>query len=478
MFTRTLAEFATETPTADVPDATLKAARHGLVDTLGCALAGTREPVSEIAAAYVRENGGRGRVTVWGHDVEASAADAAFVNAISAHALDFDDSHPSARGHASASLVPTAIAAGEAAGAGGLDVLAAYAIGIEIAARMGRGFGFGLLGGGWHPTAAVGVIAATAVAARIAGHDAETLQRAFGVAGSEVSGLLRNFGTMTKPYHTGHCARAGIAAAWLAGAGITSDPNILDGEGGVFHAYHSNGEAPDRLAADLGSRWEIVEPGNFVKNWPCCYSNHRSIGAMYALIAEHGFTADEVEEVTVSFLPGGDTALVSREPNTGLEGKFSIEYVMAAMLLGDPLTLATFTDPMVMRPEAQALIPKVKRVIIPAEGKFAGLVGYNIIEVRTGRGTFTRREDRTPGDPVAWPMSEDDRRTKFLDCARLALGHEGAEALFELAGRAVELGAISELARATVPPAGGGASGCSVSLLAGREGSMQDIPTV
>jgi 2-methylcitrate dehydratase PrpD len=454
MLTRRIAEFVTETPTGAVPDAAIAAACHGLVDTLGCALAGTSEPVSEIAAGYVREHGGRGPVTVWGHGLATSPADAGFVNAISAHALDFDDSHPNARGHASASIVPTVIAAGEAVGAGGRDVLAAYAIGIEVAAKMGRGFGFGLLGGGWHPTAAVGVIASTAAAARLMGHDADQLRRALGVAGSEVSGLLRNFGTMTKPYHTGHSARAGIMAAWLGGAGITSDPNILDGEGGVFAAYSANGETAKDLAADLGTGWEIVEPGNFVKNWPCCYSNHRSISAMLALIEEHDFKAGEVEGVKISFLPGGDTALVSREPRTGLEGKFSIEYVIAAMLLRDPLTLPTFTDPMVLRPEAQALIGKVRREIIPAEGKFAGLVGYNIVEVKTKRGTFTLREDRTPGNPAVWPMSEDDRRTKFLDCARLALGDEGAEALFDLAGRTAELGNISELARAAVPAAG------------------------
>ncbi len=454
MFTQKIADFAIETPTSAIPEAAVEAAGRGLIDTLGCALAGTVEPVAEIAARWARENGGRGGTTVWGHDIRTSAADAAFANAIAAHALDFDDSHPSARGHASASVVPTVIAAGQAAGAGGHDVLAAYAVGIEIASKMGRGFGFGLLGGGWHPTAAVGVVASTCAAARLSGLNTEQLQRALGVAGSEISGLVRNFGTMTKPYHTGHCARIGVTAAWLGSAGITSDPNILEDDGGVFDSYHANGEALDELAADLGTTWEIIAPGNFVKNWPCCYSNHRSIGAMYKLLEEHYISADDVEEVTVSFLPGGDTALVSREPKTGLEGKFSIEYVVAAMLLRDPLTLPTFTDPMVMRPEAQALIPKVKRVIIPAEGKFAGMVGYNIVEVKTSRGTFERREDTTPGNPELWPMTDEGRETKFLDCALLALGDEGARKAFDIASRAAQLSDIGELAHACVPASG------------------------
>ena len=333
-------------------------------------------------------------------------------------------------------------------------MLAAYAVGIEVAAKIGRAFGFGLLGAGWHPTSAVGKIACTAAAARLSGHDIETTIRALGIAGSSVSGLVRNFGTMTKPYHAGECARVGMVSAWLAGAGQTADTSILDGDGGVLGSYHADGEAPEALAAELGNTWEIVDPGNFVKNWPCCYSNHRSIGALYALMEEHGFGASEVEEVTVSFLPGGDTALVSRDPKTGLEGKFSIEYVVAAMLLGDPLVLSTFTDKMVMRPEAQALIAKVKRHIIPDPGHYAGLAGYNIVTVKTPGGPYELREDRVPGSP-AWPMSEETRATKFTDCASLALGHEGAARLLALVNRCGELGDIGELARACVPASGG-----------------------
>jgi 2-methylcitrate dehydratase PrpD len=455
MFTSKIADFVSNTPASTIPEAAIVAAGHGIIDTLGCALAGSLEPVSKFAAAFIREQGARGSVGIWGGDFSSSPADAAFVNAISSHALDFDDSHPSARGHASASLVATVIAAGEATHATGRDVLAAYAIGIEVAGKLGRAYGFGLLGGGWHPTAGVGVLASTVAAARLAGHDAEILTRALGIAGSEISGLVRNFGTMTKPYHTGHCARMGITSSWLAGAGMTSDTSILDGDGGVMHAYQANGEDTNSLGDQLGQGdWEIVSPGNFVKNWPCCYSNHRSIGAMYALIEEHDFSIDEIKKVTVSFLPGGDIALVSRSPKTGLEGKFSIEYVIAAMLLRDPLTLTTFTDPMVMRPEAQALIPKVERIIIPAEGKFSGMVGYNIVEVTTTRGTFTRRQDITPGSPKDWPIGNDGRATKFIDCARLVLGNDGAQSALACANSLDGLADITELSKTCVPISG------------------------
>ena len=450
MFTRKFAEFVTQTPTADVPDTALNAARDGVIDTIGCALAGTREPVSCIAARWIRENGSKGKATVWGSELSAGAADAAFANGISTHALDFDDSHPSVRGHASASLVATAIAAGEVDGASGEDILAAYAIGIEIAGKIGRAFGHGMVRGGWHPTAIVGALASTAVAARLSGHDAETLQRAWGIAGSQLSGLVSNFGTMTKPFHAGHAARSGTVASWMAGAGLSSNSTILESDGGVFSTYGAEGEALDILAADLGEKWEIVEPANYVKRWPCCYSNHRPIGALFRLIKNHGITADDVDEVCVSFLPSGDSALVSRQPKTGLEGKFSIEYVVAALLLDGSLTLASFTDEMVMRPQAQALLAKVRRQTIPDDKHYTGLVGYNLVLVTTGRGRFETREDRTPGSP-AWPLSLEDRNGKFIDCATPVLGERGAAALLQIIADCRNLPDIKILASATVP---------------------------
>ena len=137
---------------------------------------------------------------------------------------------------------------------------------------------------------------------------------------------------------------------------MTADTTVFDGAGGILNAYGAEGEKPERLIATLGSPWEIVDPGNYVKQWPCCYSNHRPVGALMGLIEEHQISAGNVEAVTVSFLPSGDSALVSRRPKTGLEGKFSIEYVVAALLLDGGLSLETFTDGMVMRPEAQALL--------------------------------------------------------------------------------------------------------------------------
>ena len=170
------------------------------------------------------------------------------------------------------------------------------------------------------------------------------------------------------------------------------------------------------------------------------------------LIEENGIRADDVEEVVVSFLPSGDSALVSRQPKTGLEGKFSIEYVVAALLLDGDLTLDTFTDAQVMRPSAQALIGKVRRETIADDKNYTGLVGHNEVTVATGRGRFHTHEDRTPGSP-AWPIDDADRATKFVDCAGPTLGAEAARALLGVADETPNLADIRALTAAMAPRA-------------------------
>lgn len=451
MITETLARFVIETHASDVPEAALVSARNALVDTLGVAIAGTLEPVGDIALRWVRDLGARPQATFWGHDVATSPAEAAFANGICSHALDFDDSHPSLRGHPSATLVPSALAVGEVVGAAGKDVLAAYVLGMEIAGKLARALGHGHFLRGWHTTATVGALSSAAVAARLWGLDPAGLRRAWGLAGSQMSGLVRNFGTMTKPFHAGNAARCGVLSAWMALHGFTADEAIFDGAGGVFETYRGEGGEPlAELAGQLGQPWEIIEPGVYVKRWPCCYSNHRAVGGLFELIDRFHLKADEVEEVAVGFLPGGDTALVSHDPRTGLEGKFSIEYVAAATLLDRKLTLETFTDAMVRRPQAQELARKVRRYRIADEKLYSGISGYLDVAVVTRRGRFERRVDRVPGSP-AWPMTENDHVEKFMDCAARVLGAAGAKRLLVFCRDCLSLADIRELAQATVP---------------------------
>jgi 2-methylcitrate dehydratase PrpD len=430
--TQRLAEFVIDTPVDALPAPALPAARAAFIDTVGCAMLGLAEPVSELAARWVEETGARARVAVWGRALSTSPAEAAFANAIASHALDFDDAMPTLRGHPSTTLVPAILAAAADAGATGAAALAAYVVGLEVAGKLGVAVGDGHYFRGWHTTATVGVMSSTAAVARLWRLDPDQLRTAWGLAATQASGLVRNFGSMAKPFHAGHAARSAVLSVWLARNGCTADTSVLDQPGGFLSTYAGEG-APslDECMERLGRPWDIVEPGVYAKRWPCCYANHRAVGGLLQLQDQHDLRPDEIEDIEIGFLPGGDGALISTDPHTGLEAKFSIEYCAAAALIDGTLTMDSFTDGQVMREPVRALMAKVRRRRIEDGKVYSGLKGYTDVTVlTTSGGRHHLRVDKTPGSP-AWPLSEQDRTEKFMDGARRALGSGLASALLD-----------------------------------------------
>ena len=176
--------------------------------------------------------------------------------------------------------------------------------------------------------------------------------------------------------------------------------------------------------------------------------------AILKLIEAHGISADEVTGIEVGFLPGSEAALVSKNPTTGLDGKFSVEYVAAALLVDGNLSLDTFSDAMVMRPEIRALMSKVKRYRIEAEGTFSGTIGYTDVAINTRRGSFSIRQEHAPGSPQE-PMTPADIREKFMDCSRGFLGEAGARSLLGQLEKLMTAGNVADLLRDAFPKANG-----------------------
>ncbi len=454
VITERLARFACETD--QFPGDVLAAAKVAMMDTLGCALAGYDEPAARIAREQVADFGGRPVAAVWGTTLRTSPADAAFANAIATHVLDFDDTLSTLRGHPSATTLPVALAVGEQAGASGSRILQAYAIGIELAGKLGLIFGDGHYIKGWHNTATVGVFAATAVAARLMGADAATLRRAWGIAASECAGVLRNFGTMSKSFQAGHAARAGIVAADLARRGFTASDSIFDGPRGFQHLYGSDVEDAASVVARLGEPWDLVDPGNNYKRWPCCYCSHRALGGILQLMEAHGIAPAQITRIRIGFPPGSDEPLAYDDPQSGLEGKFSAQYPVAALMLDGSLNLQSFTDAMVKRPAVADWIAKIERYRVQDARVYSGTVGYTDVEIRTPTGLFARRVLLGPGSR-SWPIPEDEHQDKFRSCAKIVLGDAQSEELLRvILGFDREQGA-SRLVVATVPRVSGSA---------------------
>src|SRR5690348_11792884 len=191
---------------ADSPPATMKsnpaavadAARSAIIDTVAVILAGTVEPVTQIVAEAVAEEGASPVADRLGARLRTSMEGAALVNGVSGHALDYDDVNRSAIGHPSVVILPAALAAAQGVGASGRALLEAYVLGVEVMTKLGRAMGTAHYRAGWHATSTLGTLGAAMAAGKLFRLEPEALEHALAIAVSEASGSRQNFGTMTK----------------------------------------------------------------------------------------------------------------------------------------------------------------------------------------------------------------------------------------------------------------------------------------
>jgi len=446
--TQRLAEFVACTQSGAIPAEAREQARRAFLDTLGVTLAGCREDAGRIAAEIVREQGGVEDSSVLGHCFGAPASEAALVNGTSAHALDFDDVSMSMRGHPSVPLVPAVLALGEKLESSGRDVIDAFIIGFEVECKIGRLVGAPHYGLGWHPTATFGSLGAAAACARLLRLDPDRTRMALGIAASMASGARRNFGSMTKPLHAGWAARSGIVAAQLAQRGFTADDEALEAPDGWLHAASGGAPVDSSPIGRLGAPWEIVSPGIGVKLYPCCYFTHLAIDAALELRPQVAPHFGEIESVRVSVSPGTMMVLRKEPPQTGLEGKFSMEYCVATALADGEVTLDSFTDEAVARPNIRDLTGRV-RVTEDGPPSNAPIGGSAVVEIAfRDRDPVTSPRVEVPrGDPQN-PLSWAHLANKFRDCAKPVLDAEQIKRAIGLIETIDELPNICDLTNA------------------------------
>ena len=271
MITEKLARFVTENRVADIPQDVIAGARNAVIDTVGVALAGTLEPAGEIALRWVNELGAKPQANCWGQNAGSSPAEAAFANGICAHALDFDDSLPSLRGHPSATMVPAALAVAEASGSSGAEILPAYALGLEIAGKLGRGDGPSRRGCmRLHGTP----FSSTAVRSPIFVGRRRPASENHGLAASRPG--LCEFRHYDQTLH----AVMPRARAWLVRmAREGSRPTLRYSKGRGFATYYRHGDGVP-LAEFSGPRttWEMARAGRVRERWPCCTASRPIAG--------------------------------------------------------------------------------------------------------------------------------------------------------------------------------------------------------
>ena len=431
--TKRIAEYICTTGLEDFPPDAIDAAKAAITDCLGCALAGSHEPLADVLCDYVAGQGGIPVATVIGRGFKTTALEAALVNGAMSHALDYDDVTYITKTHPSAHLIPGALPLAEEVGSDGRELLLSYLLGFEVACAVGDAISSAYFDDlGWHPTGPLGTLGAAASAARLLRLDADQTAMVISLAASQAAGLRQNFGTMTKPYHAGAACRAGVNAGKLVQAGFTASDDALEGRFGFMRAFSGGSDYdPDRAAASLGSRCFMVESGIEIKKYPCCGSAHLALDATTQLLGRETFAASDVDriDVLVDFDP--PRSLIHSRPTGGLEGKFSMQYCLAAEIIDGRVGLATFTDEQVMRPEAQDLIPRIEMRRHPGfEGQTSWTEANHRVEVHLKDGrVITEQADRATTGALRG-VTCDEVRAKFRDCATVALDEgDAAEAL-------------------------------------------------
>src|SRR5882672_10391622 len=419
--TSMLAEFIVKSRWEDCPAAAVDAARRAILDCVGVMLAGSAEPAARIIQQIAESEGGAPLATIVGTRRRTGAVWAALANGTAAHALDFDDTNFAMLGHPSAPVLSAALAAGELALADGRALVHAFLLGFEVETTLAEVLNPAHYEKGFHATGTLGTMGAAAAAARLLGLDATQTRTALAIAASQASGLKENFGTMTKPFHAGHAARSGVLSGLLAREGFTASEQALEGPQGYF-AVLGAGKREERALETLGAPWKILKTGVAVKPYPSCACTHSIIA----------IAPEQVEHVTVGVGASVPRILIHSNPRSGLEAKFSGEFSAAAALCEGRVGIATFRDDKTDDPAIKSLMKRVRVVVdpeIPGEGDQHVWTRVTL-RLRDGREVSVAPRP-VPGHPGS-PLSLDQLREKFRDCARIVLPDERVESVRQM----------------------------------------------
>jgi len=428
--TRDLGLFVSDLSPNRVPDEASRIARMGFIDCIGVMVAGREEEPTRILREVLQP--AAGPATLYFSEDKAGAPEAAWINGVAAHALDYDD--VALRGHPSTVLVPAILAEAETLDVSGRDMVVAYVAGYEVWAElMGREPGYHH-GKGWHPTGIFGAIGAAAACAYLRRLDPARAAQAMALGASQSAGLMANFGTMTKPFHAGRSAHAGIMAARLAEAGFTASLDAMEHSQGFLAAVSPEGRVDrETPAKGLGEAWRILQYGLSIKKYPACYCTHRAIDGMLDLVRNEDVKPGDVDIVTVDLSENFATILRNHAPTTGLAAKFSIEFAMASALVARRVGLAELTDGFVQRPDVQALIGRVQvrtNTDYDPEASGAAVTDQVAIRLKSGAVLHGERVYRASGHADR-PLAETDLYTKFEDCLTVGRSAVAPQAMFE-----------------------------------------------
>ena len=403
--TQNLARFVVAARWDDIPDAVRHAAKRALLNVFAVALAGCRAGPVEIALQSLAEFSERRQATVIGRSERMDSLSAAFLNAASANAFDFDDTHVPTVIHPTAPVAPALFALAERRPVSGAELLLAFILGVELACRIGRAISPGHYTKGWHITATCGVFGAAAGAGTLLGLDERRMIWALGNAATQSCGLCECLGWPAKSIGVGNAARNGLWSALLAEKGFEGPPEPIAGVQGFLNAM---AEPPDwaALTDGLGETWELAQ--NAIKPYPCGFVIHPFLDVVLDWRRQH--PDDAIERVVLRGNPLLSDRTDRPDISTGAESQVSVQHAVAAALVLGQAGLAQFTDGCARDPAVVAMRRRIAVVRDPAIATIAAQVELCTADGRTHR-LSTPAARGSPANPMSDRDVEDKLRT-------------------------------------------------------------------
>src|SRR6266849_5492866 len=423
-----VAKFVSHAKYEDIPGEVVELGKKSILDGLGLALAGSNAQTGTLCRRYLEKIGVcDGKSTIIGSARKTSPRFAAFVNGVSIHADDFDDTQLAGAKdrvygllmHPTVPVLPAIFALAEERAVTGKEWMLAYHVGAEVECKIAEATSPRHYQDGFHSTGTCGPFGSAAACAKLLRFEHSEILNTFGLVASQSGGLRENFGTMTKPFQAGHAAESGLVSAELVALGWTAAGQILEADRGFFHAFGGSYDTT-AIMDRLGKPWTFASPGISLKPYPSGSLTHPAMTELARMIEANNIQAAQVEKIDVGANHNMTTTLLHHQPKTGLEAKFSMEFCMAILLLERKAGLGEFSDKVVQRPDVQEMIHRVNFYEDP-EAESAGydkMTSLLKINLKDGR-VITGRADFGKGSP-ANPMTFEEAAAKFRGCAEFA----------------------------------------------------------
>jgi 2-methylcitrate dehydratase PrpD len=426
--TEDLARFAAESGYADLPGSARDHARHLLVDSIGCALASDSGQETGMYARFARAAGGTGDATVIGTPEGLSPLGASLLNGYLITAATVCDTYVPAHVHITPEVVPPALAVAERDRLDGKSLLAAIAIGAEVAVRVADGIDYTVAGPrGWHMPGIVGPFGAAAAVGRLRGLTPLQMRNALGLAGSQAAGTWASWGTPTVKFHQSRGAASGLLAGLLAETDFTASAEILaHPDGGILAAY-SNGGDPSVVVEALGQKFRLEDIS--LRLWPGGTPLQPALTAVFELLAAHRPAFDGIEHVRIDVAPDVYEAHARfAEPQGTFDALLSFPFTVAVALHGGRFWLDSVGPAKIHDPDLRRFMDE--RVALVAD---PGLTReHSRVEVMMVSGEkFGAVAEGAKGTP-ANPATPAELRTKFEHAAAGRLGESDAAELLDL----------------------------------------------